>query len=38
MAGDLKRCWPDMSNGNLEKITMRMLDKDKLPKIEPLTG
>jgi putative transcriptional regulator len=37
MAGDLNAVGL-MSDGDLEKITMRMLDKDKLRKIAPLTG
>jgi putative transcriptional regulator len=37
MAGDLNAVGL-MSDGDLEKITMRMLDKDKLRKVEPLTG
>ena len=37
MAGDLNAVGL-MSDGDLEKITMRMLDKDRLRKVEPLTG
>lgn len=37
MAGDLHATGL-MSREKLEKITLRMLDKDKLPKVEPLTG
>src|SRR5262245_56048277 len=37
MAGDLNPAGL-MSDGDLEKITMRMLNKDKLPRVEPPTG
>ena len=37
MAGDLNAAGI-MSDGNFEKITMRMLDKDRLPKVEPLSA
>jgi putative transcriptional regulator len=37
MAGDLNAVGL-MSDGDLEKITMRMLNKGKLRKVEPLTG
>ena len=37
MAGDLNAVGI-MSDGNFTKITMRMLDKDKLPKVEPLSA
>jgi putative transcriptional regulator len=37
MAGDLNAVGL-MSDGNLDKITMRMLDKEKLPNVEPLTA
>jgi len=37
MAGDLNAVGL-MGDGDLKKITMRMLDKDKLAKVEPLTG
>jgi hypothetical protein len=37
MAGDLHAVGIT-SDGNFEKITMRMLDKDKLPKVEPLSA
>ena len=37
MAGDLNAAGL-MSDGDLEKITMRMLNKNKLPKVESLTG
>ena len=36
MAGDLNAAGI-MSDGNFEKITMRMLDKDRLPNVEPLS-
>ncbi len=37
MAGDLNAAGI-MSDGNSEKITMRMLDKDRLPSVEPLSA
>jgi putative transcriptional regulator len=37
MAGDLHATGL-LSKAKLEKITLRMLDKDKLPIIEPLSG
>jgi len=37
MAGNLNAAGI-MSDGNFEKITLRMLDKDKLPKVEPLSA
>jgi|SRR6476659_5686013 putative transcriptional regulator len=37
MAGDLNAAGI-MSDGNFEKITMRMLDKGRLPKVEPLSA
>jgi putative transcriptional regulator len=37
MAADLNAAGI-MSVGNFEKITMRMLDKDRLPKVEPLSA
>jgi putative transcriptional regulator len=37
MAGDLNAAGL-MSDGDLQKITMRMLNKNKLPKVEALTG
>lgn len=37
MAGDLNAAGI-MSDGNFQKITMRMLDKARLPKVEPLSA
>jgi len=37
MAADLNAAGI-MSDGNFEKITMRMVDKDKLPRVEPLSA
>jgi putative transcriptional regulator len=37
MAGDLHASGL-LSKERLEKITLRMLDKERLPKVEPLTG